>query len=187
MRAAEGGNMDIVKYLVEECKCDPNEKDREYGITALMRATTCRRHGVVNYLLEKKASVRFRDKGGRNVLAYAAEGRNMDDMEMLVARGADLNVTDKEGRTLLMQASEKGNLEMVRYLVGKGAKVKARTKYGKTALIFAAEGGYLDVVGYLVDQGADIKARNKWGDSVLDIKTVDPAVKTYLRSRLKAK
>ena len=93
MRAAEGGNMDIVKYLVEECKCDPNEKDREYGITALMRATTCRRHGVVNYLLEKKASVRFRDKGGRN----------------------------------------------------------------------------------------------KWGDSVLDIKTVDPAVKTYLRSRLKAK
>ena len=86
-----------------------------------------------------------------------------------------------------MQASEKGNLEMVRYLVGKGAKVKARTKYGKTALIFAAEGGYLDVVGYLVDQGADIKARNKWGDSVLDIKTVDPAVKTYLRSRLKAK
>ena len=187
MRAAEGGNMDIVKYLVEECKCDPNEKDREYGITALMRATTGRRHGVVNYLLEKKASVRFRDKGGRNVLAYAAEGRNMDDMEMLVARGADLNVTDKEGRTLLMQASEKGNLEMVRYLVGKGAKVKARTKYGKTALIFAAEGGYLDVVGYLVDQGADIKARNKWGDSVLDIKTVDPAVKTYLRSRLKAK
>ena len=111
----------------------------------------------------------------------------MDDMEMLVARGADLNVTDKEGRTLLMQASEKGNLEMVRYLVGKGAKVKARTKYGKTALIFAAEGGYLDFVGYLVDQGADIKARNKWGDSVLDIKTVDPAVKTYLRSRLKAK
>lgn len=65
--------------------------------------------------------------------------------------------------------------------------MKARTKYGKTALIFAAEGGYLDVVGYLVDQGADIKARNKWGDSVLDIKTVDPAVKTYLRSRLKAK
>lgn len=187
MRAIEGGNMEIVKYLVEECKCDPNEKDREYGITTLMRAATCRRNDVLSYLLDRKSSVKTRDKGGRNVLAYAADGRNMDGMEMLVAKGADLNVTDKEGRTLLMKASERGALDMVTYLIKKGAKVKAKTKYGKTALIYAAEGGYLDVVGYLLDHGADIKTKNKWGDTVLDIKTVQPSVKTYLQARLKAK
>lgn len=187
MRAIEGGNMDIVKYLVEECKCDPNEKDREYGITTLMRAATCRRNDILTYLLDRKANVKTRDKGGRNVLAYAADGRNMEGMEILVAKGADLNGTDKEGHTLLMKASERGCLEMVQYLVKKGAKVKAKTKYGKTALIYAAEGGYLDVAGFLVDHGADIKARNKWGDSVLDIQTVHPSVKTYLQSRVKAK
>lgn len=187
MRAIEGGSMDIVKYLVEECKCDPNEKDKEYGITALMRAATSRRNDIVHYLLEKKANVKARDKDGRNVLVFAATGRNTDIMETLVARGADLHNTGRDGRTLLMTASEKGNLAMVEYLVKKGAKVKAKTKYGKTALMYAAEGGYLDIVGYLLDHGADIKAKNKWGDTVLDIKTVDPAVKTYLRSRLKAK
>lgn len=187
MRAVEGGNMEIVKYLVEECKCDPNEKDKEFGTTALMRAATCRRNDILSYLLDRKANVKTRDKGGRTVLAYAADGRNMDGMETLVAKGADLNVTDKEGHTLLMKASERGTLNMVTYLIKKGAKVKAKTKYGKTALIYAAEGGYLDVVGYLLDHGADIKTKNKWGDTVLDIKTVHPSVKTYLQSRLKAK
>lgn len=187
MRAVEGGNMDMVKYLVEECKCDPSEKDREFGTTALMRAATCRRNDIITYLLDKKANVKAKDRGGRNVLAYAADGRNMKGMEILVAKGADLNGTDKEGHTLLMKASERGSLDMVKYLIKKGAKVKAKTKYGKTALIYAAEGGYLDIVGVLVDHGVDIKAKNKWGDTVLDIKTVDPAVKTYLQSRLKAK
>lgn len=187
MRAVEGGNMDIVKYLMEECKYDANEKDREFGTTALMRAATCRRNDILAYLIDRKASVKARDKGGRNVLAYAADGRNMEGMEMLVAKGADLNGTDKEGHSILMKASERGCLDMVKYLVKKGAKVKGKTRHGKTALIYAAEGGYLDVAGFLVDHGADIKAKNKWGDTVLDIKTVDPAVKNYLHSKLKVK
>lgn len=63
MRAVEGGNMDIVKYLMEECKYDANEKDREFGTTALMRAATCRRNDILAYLIDRKASVKARDKG----------------------------------------------------------------------------------------------------------------------------
>lgn len=88
------------------------------------------------------------------MLAYAADGRNMEGMEMLVAKGADLNGTDKEGHSILMKASERGCLDMVKYLVKKGAKVKGKTRHGKTALIYAAEGGYLDVAGFLVDHGS---------------------------------
>ena len=69
-----------------------------------MRAATCRRNDILAYLIDRKASVKARDKGGRNVLAYAADGRKMDGREILVAKGADLNGTDKEGHSILMKA-----------------------------------------------------------------------------------
>ena len=53
-RAAFEGHLDIVKYLIEECHCNPEEKDNN-GETALDLAYKCEYSGIADYLNARNA------------------------------------------------------------------------------------------------------------------------------------
>lgn len=57
--AAEGGNLQLVKYLLEICQCDIESKGLTIGTqdTALSRAAKAGREAIVKYLVSKGANL----------------------------------------------------------------------------------------------------------------------------------
>jgi ankyrin repeat protein len=152
--AAKSGNLDLVKYLIEEKGADFNAPDND-GKIALHFAARWAKLDVVKYLIEEKgADFNAPDNDGKIALHFAAESGELDLVKYLIEeKGADFNTPDNDGETPLHSAASWGTLDVVKYLIEeKGADFNALDKCGKTPLhsaAFAAGLGKLDVVKYL--------------------------------------
>ena len=91
--AAESGNLDLVKYLVEEKNLDVKAKS-ESGYTVLHSAAWNGNLEMVKYLIKNGADVNAKSESGRTVLHSAASG-NLDLVKYLVEE-KKLDVNAKE-------------------------------------------------------------------------------------------
>lgn len=116
---------------------------------------------------EETGSIDTATISGREALQAAAEGGNMEVMNVILKAGADVNgpACQNYGRTALQAAAGRGNLEAVNFLLRAGADVNTAPAEctGRTALRAAAEQGNLEVVGALLKAGADVNTPR--GDS----------------------
>jgi len=64
------GDLELVRYLVEEKGMDVNATQRRSGFTPLMQAASYGYTDIVAFLLEKGADIEARDSSGLNVLEY---------------------------------------------------------------------------------------------------------------------
>src|SRR5437870_9198790 len=87
---ARTGNVETVKWLLSH-GADPNAKETQQGHTALMRAVAAKHSDVVRALVDRKADVRARSKGGFTALLFAAQQGDIDSARILLAAGADVN------------------------------------------------------------------------------------------------
>lgn len=155
LQAAAGqGHLEIVNALLE-AGADANAP------TAPMRMKNANR--LVFALDREDEETRSIDTAtisGREALQAAAEGGNMEVMNILLKAGADVNgpACQNYGRTALQAAAGRGNLEAVDFLLRAGADVNAAPAEctGRTALQAAAEQGNLEVVDALLKAGADV-------------------------------
>jgi ankyrin repeat protein len=143
--ACSVGNLEAVKYFVEEKGFDPKGTGREYyidnGYPPLHSAVKNGHLHIVKYLIEEK--------------------------------GVDINLHKHELHMRPIQlACLNGHLDVVKYLVEKGcdlnAKIKTRDDAGISCLHLAAGYGFPDVVSFLLDQGMDVMERTEGGASPLD-------------------
>ncbi len=151
-KAAEGGDLNTVQYLVES------------------GANIHTRNGVgTNWSLPKP---RHRgdgiDKRGATPLFGAFAQGHLALAQFLIARGADIHALDTEGKTLLHMAVLQGSLENVGFLVSQNVNVNACTGAGRTPLHMAASKGDLTTVRFLIAAGADLHARDEKGVTPLD-------------------
>lgn len=117
LSACEGGDLQIVKYLID------NESEILNGsINCPLRIASY--HGnyeVAKYLFENKYYLNLND-----ALLSACNGNNLNIVNLLVENGADVN-HQKEGYdyviTPLVNACNKKNLNIVKYLVENGANI----------------------------------------------------------------
>ncbi|RXG55009.1 putative ankyrin repeat protein [Armadillidium vulgare] len=159
--AAEDGNLEAVKFLVENKGTD----DKIYCSKSLMHcAVQGNNLEVVKFLVEEKG-VSFNSSNLRGVLPihYASERSNLDIVKFLVEKGADFNSIDNTRRTSVHYAAKQSNSSIVEFFVERGADFMARDDDLETPLHYAAEGGNLDVVRFLVEKGADINSTAKGG------------------------
>ncbi len=68
--AIVSGDLELVRYLVEEKGLDVNETRRKSGFTPLMQAASYGYTDIVRYLLEKGADIHARDSSNLTVLEY---------------------------------------------------------------------------------------------------------------------
>ena len=145
--ASMNGQLEVVKYIVEECGADMHADDD----SALQLASMNGHLKVVRYLVEG---------GGANVhancesaLGWASREGHIDIVRYLVEKGeADVHARNEQA---LRWASWYGHLKIVRYLVEEcGANVR------NWALRQASGRGHLEVVQYLVKCGADVHSRS---------------------------
>ncbi len=155
----EGGNLEVVKYLVEQ-GADVNAKDED-GWTVLHAVDEGGNLEVVKYLVEQGADVNAKGEWGRTALHAVAEGGNLEVLKYLVEQGADVNAKGEWGRTALYSAARRGNLEVVKYLVEQGADVNAKTKDGETVLQTAEKNEYVEIVKVINDELKKIESKKR--------------------------
>ena len=122
------------------------------------------------------------DSIGCDLIHYAAAGKQIAMLDMLVAHGASVSEKNNEGYTVLLQAAMSGHIEVVQWLLANGASVSEKDNNGQTALLLAAFHGHLEVVQCLFEKGASVLDTDSDGNTALLLATNNgqPRVVQYL-------
>ncbi|WP_265028006.1 ankyrin repeat domain-containing protein [Wolbachia endosymbiont (group A) of Calamotropha paludella] len=187
---ARGGNLDKVKDLIAQgANLETNDN------TALHNACSNGHLKVVEYLIDKGASLKAKNKDGKIPLELAEQKGYTDiveilkqtqlnlDRELLIAvekedlgkvkdnirRGANVNAQSRLGWASVFWAIQKNNLNIVKLLVNNGADINAKDNESWMPLHWAVQLGSLDVVKYFVERGANINALTADGRTSLEL------------------
>ncbi len=158
--AADGGHLDVVKYLRESKDMDVNTEDR-LEWTPIIRAAS-RGHGdVFEYLLAKGATLEDPQDPSCGTLFIAASGGNTQIVQRLLERGYDVNMTNNTwNTTALISALWAEKVEMVRFLIEHGAKTYGvHNQWGYEPILLVALKGNVEIAKLLLDNGADVKTQ----------------------------
>lgn len=115
---------------------DPNVRDAETGLTALMSAACHAQPQIVKALLDAGADPLTTDsKTGATPLHKACQGGSVEVAKLLVGAGAFIDaVTPTMGHTPIMDALWYKWPELVEYLAEQGANLNLATHYGFTLM-----------------------------------------------------
>ena len=169
-RAAQVGNLESVKFLIEKEPELLNYKmDNEvFGFTVLTHAVKHGKMNVVEYLLKQGADPSITDQSNNLPLHHAADKRHLEIAKMLIEKKADtINVKGYVGATPLCVASSAGNLDMFQFLLNKGADANILDDNGYLPLHWACRKGYLKMIELLIDKKFNINAKGDRGFTAL--------------------
>ena len=118
--AAEGGHLQVIKYLVEQCKCNPSHSDCE-GVTPLHMAAQCGHLEVVQYLtLEQRCDPQCTNKKNNTPLHDAASFGHLQLVTFFVeVLHCPPNVRGVRNMTPLELARSQSRQGVVQYLESK--------------------------------------------------------------------
>jgi ankyrin repeat protein len=168
--AAYTGNMNIVKYLVENgAKLDmPVNGDGN----PLMQAFRRNHPEVVRYLLDKGATVRgVTGDQGKVPIHYAAGSGDLDLVKILIGKGADIKARDDGQWDAMLHAAWGENGDVVDYLKTKGGDINLRFWNEQISLLHLTvrneDARELKKYDFLVSKGIDVHGRNALGQTPL--------------------
>ncbi|XP_065336836.1 putative ankyrin repeat protein RF_0381 [Cloeon dipterum] len=166
--AAESGNVDLVKLLIE------NDADLTLtniqGKNALHFAIKDEK--VLRLMNEKNGSlVKQRLKDGNTSLHLALESNNVGDdgiIRWILEQGnIDLNAKNDFGDTPLILACKRMKWSVSEMLLTRNVEVNVSNKKGKTAMHYAAKKGNLSLVKLMQGKGADFTLTDNKGLNTL--------------------
>jgi ankyrin repeat protein len=170
IRAAEAGNIDVVRTLLE-FKPDLNvaalSRDFHDRGTALHVAINSHRDDIAGLLIDEGANVDAVDARRETPLMSATLRRNIPVMKKLLDRGANVDLRDESLSTALMKAvvsqaidqrllTHPVESEAINVLIEAGSDLEATNYAGQTSAILSARGGDIQVLRLLVAAGADL-------------------------------
>ena len=160
------GNVELVRYLVEEAGCDINAKGQS-DYTSLHWACHKNQLEIAKFLTSKpECSHEAEDKYGNRPLHIAYMfSDNVELVKYLVKEaGCDINAKGENDYTSLHFACKKNQLEIVKFLTSKPeCNREAEDKYGNRPLHIAYMfSDNVELVKYLVKEaGCDINAKGE--------------------------
>ena len=165
MLAADFGQLDILRYLVEEkgAQCDDTVQVR--GMTCTFLAARSGHLHILEYLIDEQFlefQEFIRDDSWRTCTMHAAENGHLDVLKYLKYKGAKCNksIRDSCGNTCALLAVTEGHLHVLKYLVDTKQTICDETNQYRrgnwTCAMIAASEGHLEVLRYLVDTGLAI-------------------------------
>ena len=141
-------HIDVVKYLINECKCDImiNDKDgvpllHYVASEGLLDVLKCMVMNINGHMMDKQ----YRDTNGWTVLHRAI--KHIDIVKYLINEcNCDIMITDKDGWTPLHYAAKRGTAEIIEFFLSTGnCDPLAEDKWGWTPLQLA-KGRYGDSI-----------------------------------------
>ncbi|XP_062589127.1 serine/threonine-protein phosphatase 6 regulatory ankyrin repeat subunit B-like [Saccostrea cucullata] len=165
--AAWGGNIDILKLLIE--KGLEVKSTTDVGETVLHRCCRNGQSQMCSFLVKNYPYlIKIDDIEGKNVLHDAAFGGNIYVLKLLLSKGLDIKSTTAVGKTVLHQCCMSNNFQMCKYLVNAHPElVSISDNDGKNVLHDAARGGNVDVFRFLKEKNLDVKKTTNKGKTAL--------------------
>ena len=164
-------NVDIARYLVEECAVDIdiNCIDRE-GNTPLLKAAMNGRLTIIEYLIKQGCDPEQSNTYGNTPLHLAASNGHLSVVKYFKKHlDHDPNTVNDQGQNCLHIACSRGRMDVVRYLVEEClADFNRKDKEGSTPILLASLYGHLAIVEFLITQGCDPLHRGAFGISLVD-------------------
>ena len=160
--AVKSNHVDIVKYLIKECGCDPMMHTTWYGgvpvlhyvaSEGLLDVLKCMVMNINGHIMDKQ----YRDTIGQTVLHPAVE--HIDVVKYLINEfNCDIMTPDNNGLTPLHHAVRTGTAEVIEYFLSTGNyDFLAKDNEGKTPLHLAKERGDSDIVIGIFKKFGNIK------------------------------
>jgi len=138
-----------VEHLLQQ-GANPNTRDAESGLTALMMAAGRGEEKMCAHLLAVGADVFTKDnQAGASALHKACQGGSLNVVRQLLAAGAFVDdIVVSTGHTALIEAIWFKYPDIVNYLLEQGAGININTHYGFTLLAhleYALKVNHIDV------------------------------------------
>ncbi len=171
------GNMDMVRFLVNEARADVNIVDASQS-SPLTVSGYLGNVEAIELLLENGANMEWTNQYGYTAVGSAVKEGNMEATRYLIEQGADLNRQHYAGQTVLMEAIIEDDLKMVKYLVGKDVDLDIQNNRGYTALMLAILSKNLDIIRVLVDAGSSLTIESKDGFTPLMLAAYSGSLET---------
>ncbi len=131
--------------------------------TPLMLAARFNEEDVVEFLVERGASLEMQDAKGNTALHHAAMGGKVRLMLRLIELGANVLKVNRGLASALILAVENGHTEAVRLLLEHGADAKEVNYKGESPLMLAAQKGHMHIIHLLLTNGENLSEGDKEG------------------------
>ena len=156
---------------------DINEEDRNGGTLLLYAAGLNEawdgNTDLATLVVQLGVDVNKSDAKRRTPLMIASGFRELEIVDLLLAKRAQVNAKDTQGRTALMYAAghneTTNNTQVMERLIAEGANIEAKDEDGRTALMYAARRCNLDEVEFLLEKGADPLATDSDGRTIFEV------------------
>ena len=169
--ACQWGDVDIVRYLITDERCNPNVKNYTSEDTPLHIAVKCGQDDrVVQLLSYKECNPNVQNKRGDTPLHVAAKYGEADTIVQLLSyKECNPNVQNNEGDTPLHIAAKHNMTPAISQLLTI-MQCNVQNKDGDTPLHLAASSSKTAVISKLLaHQQYDINAQNKKGNTPLHL------------------
>ena len=161
MQAVARGDMDMVRYLLDNCykfSLDVNQRDND-GWNSLFYCVQKEHVEVFMFLVKRGARIQ-RSNTGATVLIEAADKGCTDLVHYLLRTaddlGLDLNDKDNDGSNALFYCIAGGYIDLLKTFIKHGISVTSDS-YGRTILMQAALSGHIDIAQYLILNDSRLK------------------------------
>ena len=157
--AADLGQVEIVKRLLEDYKLDPNAADGRTGLTALHRAARTDQLVVVQTLMDHGADWSKIDGQGRTVLHYAAQGKGNCCLKFLLCQSTDASLQDLKGMKVRHMVGPEDKLQALSILPKRPgdliSMIGLKAKDGRTPLLHASTNQSEEAMRLLINAGSN--------------------------------
>lgn len=158
--AAEFGQMEIVRGLLEDQKLDVDAADESTGLTALHHAVRSDQLGVAQILIDRGADSSRSDRLGRTALHHSALGRGVCCLQFFLQQDVDISLRDLENMTVWHLAAQEGNVQALSTLlswpVDSALTVDLKASDGRTALLCASANQSKEAMRLLLKAGSSL-------------------------------
>ncbi|UII33578.1 ankyrin repeat domain-containing protein [Fulvivirga ulvae] len=186
--AAMGGQVDLMKYLVENGIKTGAVDDHGYTEITFAATTGQQNAAVYDFLLANGSKITDTNHDGANALLLLIPHlKDFTMVDYLTSKGLELDSNDNDGNGAFYYAAKTGNIDMMDKLIKKGIAYKENNKVGGNAMIAAGQGtrygpNSLAVFQHLEKLGIDPNVTTHEGVTPLHLlagRTKDTSVLTY--------
>ncbi|XP_048250934.1 ankyrin-3-like [Haliotis rufescens] len=162
--ACEGGNVEIVQYILRQNVTPINAK-ATIGVTAVLVAAHNGHGEVFDLLVAKGADLLIQTEDGDNILHEACRGGSMKLVTYVLNQNiVDINSRGNIGMTPAMTAASMGHKDIFDLLQEKRADLSLFDRAKNNILHMACKGGNVELVSYVLTKNiVDINSRNMVG------------------------
>ena len=147
--AAEGNHVDVVRYLITKCNCDPMTTSDRYRNTVLHRAAAHGSLDVMKYLINHHNCNPMATNERDETILHCAVKHIEVVKYLIIECNCDPMTTDKYRNTVLHKAAAHGSLDVMKYLINHhNCNPMATNERDKTILHCAMK--HIEVVKYLI-------------------------------------